>query len=109
MSTNIASHIESRSKVCGGKPRIAGTRIRVQDIYLWHEHQGMSPDEIVSEFPHLTLADVHAALAYYWDNREEIGRQMKESEAFVESMKRNHPSKLRARLSENANEDSIPS
>ncbi|MDP6504360.1 MAG: DUF433 domain-containing protein [Planctomycetota bacterium] len=109
MSINIASHIESNPKVCGGKPCIAGTRIRVQDIYIWHEHQGLCPDEIVSKFPHLTLADVHSALAYYWDNRDEINRQMKDSETFVESMKRNHSSKLRAKLTENAKGDSVPS
>jgi len=59
--------------VCGGRARIAGHRIRVQDIVLWTE-QGRSPDQIVAEFPRLSLADVYAALAYCHDHRDEIDR-----------------------------------
>jgi uncharacterized protein (DUF433 family) len=81
------SHIESTPGVCGGKPRVAGRRVRVQDIYVLHELKGLSPDEILRHFPDITLADVHAALAYYWDHQEEIQRQMKEDEAFVESLR----------------------
>jgi uncharacterized protein (DUF433 family) len=83
----IKQHIESRPGVCGGKPCIAGTRIRVYDIYVWHELLGKSADEIVSDFPELSLADVYAAMAYFWDNRDEINRQMKEEEDFVAQMK----------------------
>ncbi|NEO28290.1 MAG: DUF433 domain-containing protein, partial [Kamptonema sp. SIO4C4] len=50
-------------EICGGKPCIAGHRIRVQDIVIWHEQMGLSPDEIVSRHPTITLADVYAALA----------------------------------------------
>jgi uncharacterized protein (DUF433 family) len=57
-------HIVSTPDTCGGKPRIRATRIRVKDIVIWHEHLGMSPEEIVSEWPHLTLGDAYAAFAY---------------------------------------------
>ena len=70
-----------------GRPCIAGTGIRVWDVYVLHERQGRTPDEIVAAFPHITLADVHAALAYYWDNKQEIDRQMKEADEFVEQLK----------------------
>ena len=70
-----------------GKPCIAGTGIRVWDIYVLHERQGRTPDEIVAAYPHLTLADVHAALAYYWDNKDIIEQQMKEADEFVEQLK----------------------
>jgi len=80
-------HIEKTPGVCGGKPRIAGTRIRVMDVVVWHELQGLSADEIVSGYPHLSLADVHAALAYYHDNREKIARQMKEADDLLATMK----------------------
>jgi uncharacterized protein (DUF433 family) len=60
-ASTIASHIEITPGTCGGKPRIAGHRIRVQDIVLWTE-EGRSADEIVAEFPQLSLADVYAAL-----------------------------------------------
>jgi uncharacterized protein (DUF433 family) len=80
-------HIVCTPGTCGGKPRIAGTRIRVQDIVIWHEHKGCSPEEIMAAFPQITLADVHAALAYYFDNIDEIRRQMKESEDFVAQLR----------------------
>ena len=81
-------HIESTPDTCGGKPRIAGTRIRVQDIVFWTE-EGRSPDEIVGSFPHLTLADVYAALAYYHDNRILIDEHMRDDDATVSRLKAN--------------------
>lgn len=78
-------HIEITAGTCGGRARIAGHRIRVQDIVVWTE-QGQSPDQIVTDFPQLSLADVYAALAYYHDNRDEIDRQMREDDDFVARM-----------------------
>ena len=84
-----------------GKPCIAGTGIRVWDIYVLHERQGRTPDEIVAAYPHLTLADVHAALAYYWDNKDQIEQQMKEADEFVEQLKAtNGPGPLARKLGE---------
>ena len=88
------SHIEVTPDVCGGKPRIAGHRIRVQDIVIWHEAHGMTPDEIVSQFPQITLADVYAALAYYYDHRESIRSDMEREEAAVRAAQAQIPSKL---------------
>jgi uncharacterized protein (DUF433 family) len=65
-------HIESSPGVRSGRPCIRGTRIAVQDIVIWHEYHGQSPSRIVADFPRLSLADVHAALAYYHDHRDEI-------------------------------------
>jgi uncharacterized protein (DUF433 family) len=98
MATAATQHIQVTPGVCGGRPRIAGHRIRVQDVVVWHERLGYAPDEIVSEHPGITLADVHAALAYYHDHREEIRRDMAEDAEFVESMKKAIPSKLAAKL-----------
>ena len=92
------SHIEITPGTCGGKPRVAGTRIRVQDIVVWHERMGLSADEIVSRYPHLTLASVYAALAYYHDHREQIDAQMEAGEKLVEEMRRLYPSKLKPKL-----------
>ena len=77
------NHIENRPDKCGGKPCIRGTRIRVQDIYVWHDLRGFSPDQIVDEFPELSLADVHAALTYFWDHQDEIRQQMRDDDEFV--------------------------
>lgn len=98
MSEVNIERIVSNPNVCGGKPCIADTRIRVQDVYVWHELQGLSADEIVSRFSHLTMADVYAALSYYWDHRDEIQRQMQEETDFVEQMKQKHPSPLKQKL-----------
>jgi uncharacterized protein (DUF433 family) len=75
-------HIESTPGVCGGQPRIAGHRIRVQDIVLWTE-QGQSADEIVSSFPQLTLADVYAALTFYHDHQAEVDADIRQDEEVV--------------------------
>jgi len=105
----IKQHIEITPGVCGGKARIAGHRIRVQDIVIDYEHWGMSPEEIVNELP-ITLADVHAALAYYYDNKEEIRNQIREEEAFYQEMKAKTPSKVQQKLKErNAANDSVSS
>ena len=66
-------HITKTPGVCGGRACIAGHRIRVQDVVAWHELRGMSVAAIVKDvFPSITQADVHAALAYYFDHVEEI-------------------------------------
>lgn len=85
---SLDQRIESTPGICGGKPRIAGRRIRVQDIVAWYEFHGMTPDEIVSGYPQITLADIHAALAYYHAHRDDIQRDMREDEAFVENLRR---------------------
>ncbi len=72
-----------------GQPRayIAGTRVRVQDIYVMSEQQGLSADEIVRSLPHLTLAQVHSALAHYFAHRDQILQEIREDLAFVDQMK----------------------
>lgn len=82
----------------GGKPRIAGHRITAQNIVIWHERTGKSVDEIAAEYD-LTLADVYAALAYYYyDHRSEIDRDIDESKAFVKALRESTPSKLKQKL-----------
>jgi uncharacterized protein (DUF433 family) len=93
----VENHIEISPGVVGGKPRIAGHRITVQNIVIWHEHMGQSPDEISAEYD-LSLADAHAALAYYFDHREEIEQSIKEDAAFVEALRQQMPSPLQEKL-----------
>ncbi len=93
-TTAAGFHIESTPDTCGGKPRIAGTRIRVQDVVVWHERLGLSADEIVSRYPHLSLADVYAALSYYHDHRQVIDAEMATGHALVDEMRQLFPSKL---------------
>jgi uncharacterized protein (DUF433 family) len=93
----LDQHIEITPGVAGGKPRIAGHRITVQNIAVWHERLGKTADDIADE-QDLTLSEVYAALAYYFDHREEIDRSLEEGEAFVEAIRNSTPSKLKAKL-----------
>ncbi len=95
----LDQHIEITPGIAGGKPRIAGRRITVQNIVIWHERMSKSADEIAAEHD-LTLADVYAALAYYFDHRPETDRDIEESKAFVEALRRKTPSKLKRKLRE---------
>ncbi len=97
----LTQHIEVTPDVCGGKPRIAGHRIKVRDIVIWHQRMGMSPDEIVYHYPTITLADVYAALAYYHDHQEEIRQDIKSSENFAQQLQGNKPSLVEKLLSGN--------
>ena len=93
----LESHIEITPEIAGGKPRIAGRRITVQNIVIWHERLGKSADEICAE-SNLTLAEVYAALAYYFDHREEIDRSIKADAAFAEALRRQTHSTLQNKL-----------
>ena len=79
-------HIEATPGVCGGKPRIAGTRITVWDV-AWRAQAGESTDEILGHYPHITLSDVYAALAYYYDNQDPIDRRAAEDDRFAEELR----------------------
>lgn len=97
MENVLTQHIETTPGVAGGKPRIAGHRITVQNIVVWHERMGMSADEIATDYG-LTLADVYAALAYYYDHREEIDASIRADEAFVAELRKRTPSKLKEKI-----------
>jgi uncharacterized protein (DUF433 family) len=74
-------HITKTPGVCGGRACIAGHRIRVADVVVWHEVRGYSAARIVEEvFPSITRADVHAALAYYFDNVTDIEKDLSKDE-----------------------------
>jgi uncharacterized protein (DUF433 family) len=93
-SIEIRSNRENQSRAF-----IAGTRVRVLDIYAMAELQGLSPDEIVDALPHLNLAQVHAALAHYFANREEIVRQLREEEDLARRLRAlTGPGPLEAKL-----------
>jgi uncharacterized protein (DUF433 family) len=80
-------HIERSPGTCGGKARVAGTRITVQDIHVWAELEGRMPAEIVHDFPQLSIAGIHAALTYFHDHREEVQAEMRRDEELVAKFK----------------------
>ena len=73
VKTEIAHpHVERRSGFRGGKPIIRGTNFPISAVVVYVLRHGMTPEEVVKVFPHLTLAQVYDALSYYYDHREEM-------------------------------------
>lgn len=93
----LDQHIEDTPGIAGGRARIAGHRITVHNIVVWHERMGQSADEIATEYD-LSLSDVYAALAYYFDHRGEIDREIEEGTLFIEALRQSTPSKLTQKL-----------
>lgn len=96
---SLDEHIDITPGIVGGKPRISGHRITVQNIAIWYDRMGKSADEIASEYE-LDLGDIHAALAYYFDHRIEIDKAIEESEVFLKSIRENARSKLDQKMVE---------
>ena len=96
-------YVEVSSDVRSGKHRIAGTRIDVEDVEEMHLRLGCSLVEIAGKYD-LSLASAYAAMAYYFDHRDEIDRRAAEEDKFVEVLKQNHPSRLQAKLRQLRNE-----
>jgi uncharacterized protein (DUF433 family) len=90
-------NIEVTPGVRGGRPRIAGRRITVDDVVIMHLRLGQSIEEIVAKYK-LSFADVHAALAYYYDHKEEVDGLIAADDDVVAAFKRNNPSVLQERL-----------
>ncbi|HEX8033471.1 MAG TPA: DUF433 domain-containing protein, partial [Ktedonobacterales bacterium] len=72
-------YIVTDPEVYGGRPIIAGHRIAVIDVAIWTQ-QGMTPEQIAREYP-LTLSEIHAALAYYYDHKVELDKQLAADDA----------------------------
>ncbi|MDA1191438.1 MAG: DUF433 domain-containing protein [Candidatus Poribacteria bacterium] len=83
---NVVRHKEIRR----GKPTIKGTGIKVSQIVTEFVEMRWTAAEIVEAHPHLTFAQVYAALAYYHDHVEEIDRELRESEGFIREMEMRH-------------------
>ena len=84
-----------RNKNTGsGNPVIKGTRIRVVDIGIEFEYLGMSPDEIVRAHPHISLAQVHEALSYFYKHIKDMREKIRKDEAYIEKLKQKYPSKF---------------
>ncbi len=87
-------YIVRNPAIAAGRPTIKETRIRVAQIAIEYERLAWSPDEIVEAHPHLSLSQVHNALAFYYDHQKEIDEDIAESERFAAELARKYPSKL---------------
>jgi uncharacterized protein (DUF433 family) len=69
-------YIVSKKDLCGGSPVIRGTKFPVRSVVNYVLRQGISPEELVREFTHLTLAQVYDALSYYYDHKETVEQDL---------------------------------
>lgn len=74
-------YIVSDPTVCGGSPRIEGTRIAVRTVVIATLLHGQTPEQLLQHYPHLSLAAIHDALSYYYDHREAMDREIAQHEA----------------------------
>lgn len=82
-----------------GVPLIEGTTVKVVELVLDTHAYGWSPDELQFQHPRLTLGQIHSALAYYWDHKEEMDGDIERRLERVEQIRREvGPSRLAARL-----------
>ena len=66
-----------------GVPTIAGTNMKVIEIVLEKTAYGWSPEELYFQHPYLTLGQIYSVLAYYWDHRDALDRDIERRLAFV--------------------------
>ncbi|MDW7679181.1 MAG: DUF433 domain-containing protein [bacterium] len=71
-------YITSNPEIAHGVPIIQGSRISVRTIAGYYQ-MGMDVDEILATLPHLSPAQVHSALAYYFDHQDEIDTDLRDS------------------------------
>ena len=77
---DIGTLIVSTPDVCSGRPRIAGKRFSVEQIASLNK-EGLNPMQIKDEYDFLSLAEIHAALAYYYANQEQIEQYLANDKA----------------------------
>ena len=73
-------------------PMIAGTTMKVIELVLDHLAYGWSPEELHFQHPHLTLGQIHSALAYYWDHKAKLDQDIERRLQIVDQLQHTMPS-----------------
>lgn len=82
-----------------GIPIISGTTMKVVELVMAQMAYGWSPEELHFQHPYLTLGQIHSALAYYWDHKEELDADIERRWQYAEEARRKAgPSPLAAKL-----------
>jgi len=68
-------------------PTIADTTMKVVELVVEQQAYGWSPEELHFQHPYLSLGQIHSALAYYWDHREELDRDIQRRLERVEELR----------------------
>ncbi len=72
----------------GGVPIIAGTNMKVVELVMAQLAHGWSPEELHFQHPYLSLGQIHSALAYYWDHKEELDADIERRRQYAEKARR---------------------
>ena len=91
-------YITIDKKVRNGEPVISGTGIRILDVAIRYEIMGMSAEDIIVSFPHLNLSQVHDALSYYYEHKNEVDRKWKVAIKNIDTLKKTNPSILEKKI-----------
>jgi uncharacterized protein (DUF433 family) len=83
MAVALIDHVELDEK---GVARVRGSRIKVIHLVMAKMANGWGPEETQAQFPHLSLAEIYAAFAYYYDHKAELDEQIQESLRFADEM-----------------------
>ena len=96
LTVDVGALITSAPQIRNGQPRVAGTGVTVQRIVRWYR-LGLTPEEIVDRIGHLSLAQVHAALAYYYANRQQVDTDLEQEEREADRLEKEYLSSMRKR------------
>lgn len=88
---DIGQLITADPEIRGGRARLADTGVTVERVVSWYK-LGLAPEEIAERIGHLELAQVHAALAYYHANREEIEAALEQASREADALEKEHTS-----------------
>ncbi|MGK7929180.1 MAG: DUF433 domain-containing protein [Spirulina sp.] len=69
-------------------PAIAGTSMKIVELITSVKAYGWTPEELLENYPHLTLSKIYSALAYYWDNKDEIDADFDRREHYAEQLEK---------------------
>jgi uncharacterized protein (DUF433 family) len=102
-TTTTYEHVQLDSK---GVPVIVGTTMKVIELVMAQIAYGWSPEELHFQHPYLTLGQIHSALAYYWDHKDELDADIESRRQYAEEERLNAgPSPLAVKLH---NQEKLP-
>ena len=92
----IYPHVEFDEK---GNPVLSGTTMKIVELVMAQRAHGWSPEELHFQHPELSLGQIHSALAYYWDHKDELDADIEQRSLYAEQARREAgPSRLAAKI-----------
>lgn len=71
-----------------GVPVVEGANTKVVEVVLHARNSGLAPEQLAEDLPHLSPAQIHFAMAYYWDHKDALDADIEERRGFAERMRR---------------------